>query len=83
MSKLFRPELFVLGDLAICYEERQVSVAEREVRLMATEFEFLHILSVNAGRVMTYDALIRQIWGGEERGKAGRVFRGRARNGKH
>ena len=57
-----RPEPFLLGDLAIHYEQRRVSVAGRPVRLTATEFELLRVLSVNAGRVVTYEALLRQVW---------------------
>ena len=62
------PEHFLLGELAIRYDERQVTVAGRSVELTATEYELLRVLSVNAGRVMTYDALLRQAWGGWERG---------------
>ena len=57
------PEPYVLGDLAIHYEERRVSVAGREVRLTATEFELLRVLSRSAGRVATYEALQRRVWG--------------------
>ena len=62
------PEAFRLGDLAIHYDERRVTVAGRPVRLTATEYELLRVLSINAGRVMTYDALVRQIWGGRDAG---------------
>ena len=41
-------------------------VAGRPVQLTATEFELLRVLSVNAGRVLTYDALLRQVWGGRK-----------------
>ena len=64
------PEPFVLGDLAIHYEERGVTLAGRPVRLTVTEYELLRVLSVNAGRVTTYDSLIRQVWGGQESGGA-------------
>ncbi len=62
------PEPFVLGDLAIHYEERRVTVGGRPVRLTATEYDLLRVLSVNAGRVSTYGSLIRQVWGGEDSG---------------
>ena len=62
------PEAFVLGELAIHYEERGVTVAGRPVALTATEFELLRILSVNAGRVVTYDSLLRRAWGRRYRG---------------
>ena len=41
-------EPFVLGDLAIHYEQRRVSLAGRAVQLTATRFEPLRVLSVNA-----------------------------------
>ena len=57
------PEAFVHGELAVDYDLRRVSVAGREVALTATEFDLLWILSVNAGRVMTTEVLLRQVWG--------------------
>ena len=62
------PEAFLLGELAIHYGERGVTVAGRPVALTATEFELLRILSVNAGRVVTYDSLLRRAWGRRYRG---------------
>ncbi len=58
----------MLGDLAIDYASRRVTVAGREADLTATEYELLRVLSLNAGRVVPYDALLRQVWGGRERG---------------
>ena len=60
------PEPFVLGDLAIHYEQRRVSVAGHPVQLTATEYELLRVLSVNVGRVLTHDSLLRQVWGGRD-----------------
>ena len=67
------PEPFVLGDLAIHYEERRVSVAGRAVELTATEYELLSVLSLNAGRVATYDTLLRKAWAGRENGGSARL----------
>ncbi len=58
------PEPFVLGELAIAYDDRRVTVAGRSVELTATEFELLRVLSINAGRIVTYDSLLRQAWSG-------------------
>ena len=57
------PETFVLGDLAVDYGRRRVTVAGRAVPLTATEFDLLRVLSVNEGRVMTTEVLLRQVWG--------------------
>ena len=39
-------------------------MAGHPVRLTATEYELLRILSVNPGRVLAYDSLVRQMWEG-------------------
>ena len=58
-----RSEPYVLGDLTIDYAERQVTMAGRPVVLTTTEYELLAELSVNAGRVLTHDQLLRRVWG--------------------
>ena len=62
------PEPFQLGDLAVHYEQRRVTLAGHPVELTATEYELLRVLSVNAGRVTTYDSLLRQVWSGKDTG---------------
>lgn len=56
------PEPFELGELAIDYERRQVTLAGRPVHLTATEYEVLRLLSAKAGRVLTYNFLLRHAW---------------------
>ena len=63
-----KPASFVLGDLAIDYERRRVSVADRVVDLTATEYEVLRVLSLNAGRVVTHETLLRLVWGDRHAG---------------
>ena len=59
---------FTLGGLAIDYDRRQVTLDGRPLELTATEYELLRVLSTNAGRVLTYRALLRQAWGTRYRG---------------
>ena len=58
------PVPMVLGDLAIDYDRRRVTVAGRAVELTATEYELLRVLSQGAGRVLTHDTLLRRVWNG-------------------
>ena len=60
------PEPFALGDLEIRYDERRATLGGQALVLTATEFDLLRVLSVNAGRVATYDTLLRQVWAGRE-----------------
>jgi two-component system alkaline phosphatase synthesis response regulator PhoP len=51
------------GGLRLEVERRQVMVDETEVRLTQLEFDILHLLLANAGRVLTRERLIEQAWG--------------------
>ena len=66
-------ETFVLGELAIDYEHRRVAVGGTEVELTATEYGLLRLLSVNAGRVVHFDMILRRIWDGRDRADANLV----------
>ena len=66
-------EPFALGDLVIDYAERRVSVAGRAIHLTPTEYELLFALSVNAGRVLNFDALLDRVWGLGRSGDRGSV----------
>ena len=57
------PRLFQSGELIIHYEDRRVTLAGVPVRLTAIEYKLLRALSVNAGRTVTYESLLRQVWG--------------------
>ena len=74
LRKRTKPDPFVVADLAIDYEKRHVTVAGQPVRLTVTEYELLRVLSVNAGRVLTYESLVRQIWGEREDTEPVRTF---------
>ena len=52
---------------------RRVSVAGRAVTLTATEYELLRILSVDAGRVVTFESLLRRVWSAQDSEGTGRV----------
>ena len=57
-----RPASFELGTLAIDYAARRVTVAGRRVDLTPTEYAVLRVLSLNAGRVVPFEALVRRVW---------------------
>ena len=56
------PVPFALGELAIDYDQRRVTVAGRRVELTATEYELLRVLAQDAGRVLTHETLLRRVW---------------------
>jgi two-component system, OmpR family, response regulator RegX3 len=52
-----------VGAVAIDPDEHRVTVDEREVPMPLKEFEVLHLLLANAGRVLTRETLIDRVWG--------------------
>ncbi len=62
LRKRAEPPQFALGELAIDYARRQVTVAGRPVELTVTEYELLRLLSVNQGRALSYRTMLRRAW---------------------
>ena len=67
------PEPFVLGEIAIDYGQRRVTVGGEAVELTATEYELLRALSLDAGRVVDFDTLLRRVWAKRENADANLV----------
>ena len=59
---------FRVDDLVIDYDRRQVSVAGELIHLTQTEYNIVALLSQHTGKVLTYAAIIRSIWGGMDDG---------------
>ena len=56
---------YVLGDLIIDFAERLVTLRGNPVDLTAIQYRLLVELSANAGRIVTYEQLLRRVWGGD------------------
>ncbi len=54
---------FKLGELRIDYEKRMVYLSEKEIHLTPIEYKIIVLLSKNAGKVLTHDFIIKEIWG--------------------
>ena len=59
---------FVLKDLEIDYDRRQITIAGSVVHLTQTEHNILAFMSRHTGKVLTYASIIREIWGGMDDG---------------
>ena len=55
---------FTLKHLEIDYDARQVFMKGEEIKLTQTEYNIVALLSENCGKMMTYSAIIKAIWGG-------------------
>lgn len=55
---------FRLRELEIDYDARQLFIKGEEIKLTQTEYNIVALLSENCGKMMTYAAIIKAIWGG-------------------
>jgi two-component system KDP operon response regulator KdpE len=58
-----KEEIFSQGGLIIDYAARAVKCDGQPVRLTRKEYDLLRLLTRNAGKVLTHDALLREVWG--------------------
>ncbi|MEO8363555.1 MAG: response regulator transcription factor [Ilumatobacteraceae bacterium] len=54
-----------VGDVSIDPEEHVVKVRGQVIKMPLKEFELLYVLMINAGRVLTRESLIDQVWGSD------------------
>ena len=59
------PSAVSVGDVALDPEEHVVMLGDERVSLPLKEFELLHVLLANAGRVLPRDTLIDRVWGSD------------------
>ena len=57
-----------LKDMEIDFDRRQVTIGDDLVHLTQTEYNILALLTRHTGKVLTYAAIIREIWGGMDDG---------------
>jgi DNA-binding response OmpR family regulator len=60
----------MVGELMIDYAQHLVTMRGREVALTPTEYRILAYLAQNAGRVVTQDLLLEQVWGTDYLGES-------------
>lgn len=60
--------LFTAGGLSIDYDKRLVQKNGVGIHLTQNEYRILSLLSANAGKVLTYDFILKELWGPESRG---------------
>ncbi|HJB90094.1 MAG TPA: response regulator transcription factor [Candidatus Eisenbergiella merdigallinarum] len=58
-----RSGVFRAGGLVVDYDKHRAYVDGRDANLTQNEFRLVALLAKYAGKVMTYDFLIREIWG--------------------
>lgn len=74
-------ERIVRGEICLEPDRHRVTLHDRLIELTPTEYNLLEYLMRNAGKVLTHQAILHQVWGSEYGGEAEylRVYIGRLR----
>ena len=63
-----------MGDITIDPTGHTISIAGQQIDLTVREFDLLHTLALEAGRILTIDDLLRRVWGAEYIGEPQVVY---------
>ncbi len=66
-SQIARTGKFVAGELTVDYDKHQVLVRGENAKLTVNEYKIVALLGKYAGKVLTYDFIIRELWGPKAR----------------
>ena len=58
-----RAAAYACGGLLVDWERRRVILDGQDVHLTQNEYKIVALLAQNAGKVLTYDQIIRHVWG--------------------
>lgn len=67
--------VYVFDQLVVDADNSQVTLRGKPVSLTPTEFQLLLTLAENAGRILSHEQLLSQVWGAEYVGETGYVKR--------
>lgn len=73
-SEVARRGTYTVGDLVIDYDKHQVLVNGENAKLTLSEFRIVALLGKHAGKVLTYDYIMRELWG-PRAGKDNQILR--------
>lgn len=59
---------FSVADMVIDYEYRRITIGGGEIKLTQTEYNIIELLSMHAGKVMTYSEINKKVWGYSDSG---------------
>ena len=62
-DEIARNGTYTVGELVIDYNKHQVRVRGENVHLTLSEFRIVALLGKYAGKVLTYDFIIKELWG--------------------
>ncbi len=67
-SALVSSGKFISGELTIDYDKHQVLIAGENAHLTQNEYKIVALLGKCAGKVLTYDFIMKELWGPQSKG---------------
>lgn len=70
------PEIYTNGKLEIDFSQHKVSVGGNEIKLTVKEFDFLKLLALQTGKLVSRNHILTKIWGShiEDKGHYLRIY---------
>jgi len=65
LSQPLNNPVFTCENLKVDLSKRMVTVENLNIQLTPTEYDILKVLIINAGKVLTHQQLLREVWGSE------------------
>ena len=62
-SEIARQGTYSVGDLVVDFNKHQALVKGENVKLTLSEFRIVSLLAKHAGKVLTYDFIMKELWG--------------------
>ena len=66
-SEIAQSGKFTTGELVVDYDKHQVLIRGENAKLTVNEYKIVALLGKYAGKVLTYDFIIRELWGPKAR----------------
>ncbi len=64
IRKIETPQnIYEHNELKVDFDKRIVTLLDKEVKLTKTEYDLLKLFIINAGKVLTYRFILKEIWG--------------------
>ena len=62
-SEIAREGTYSVGDLVVDFNKHQALIKGENVKLTQSEFRIVALLAKHAGKVLTYDYIMKELWG--------------------
>ena len=63
LSQGIQRDVYQIKDLTVDLSKHQVLLGDEEIHFTQNEFKIIELLAIHAGKVLTYDFILKHVWG--------------------